>query len=83
MALYPWRFQADLARGETDPLVTLFVGPERYVMDDNGDPTADTFVEHDARDPVLVPLSELPAVLASPDQLTQMRKDAKKKTDVS
>jgi hypothetical protein len=66
MAIFAWRFQADVVRGDIDPVVTLFVGPERQVLDDNGDPTGETFVENSTADPVSVKLSELPGTLAAP-----------------
>jgi hypothetical protein len=65
MPLRPWRFQADITPGEVDPVVTMFVGPERYMMDDNGDPTDVVYVEQATADPVMMKLSEVPAVLAS------------------
>jgi hypothetical protein len=65
MALFAWRFQADVTRGNVDPEVTVFVGPERAVMDDKGDPTAETFIEQSTADPVTCRLSELGALLAA------------------
>jgi hypothetical protein len=65
MALYAWRFQSDVTKGEADPVVTVFVGPERAVLDDNGDPTAATFIEQSTSEPLTTKLSELPALLAS------------------
>lgn len=76
MALYAWRFQAEVAKGEVDPMVTVFVGPERYIMDEMGVPTQETFVDKDVTNPVLCKLSELPDVIANPTLLTQMRKEA-------
>jgi hypothetical protein len=73
MALFPWRFQADVVIGETDPLVTLFVGAERAVMDDNGEPTGETFVQQDTSKPVQLRLTELGPVLADPGLITGMR----------
>lgn len=73
MALLPWRFQAEVAKGETDPLVIVFMGPERYVMDDDGQATTDTFVDQDTSNPVQMPLSELPAALADPTILISLR----------
>lgn len=74
MAIYPWRFQADVAMGEVDPMVTLFVGPERHVLDDNGEPTiGETFVQQDTSNPVQLKLSELPAALADPSTITRLR----------
>jgi hypothetical protein len=77
MALLPWRFQADVAQGETDPRVTVFMGPERSVMDENGEPTEATFVEQSTTDPVQLQLSQLSAALADPSILTGMRKSRK------
>ena len=74
MALFPCRFQADVAMGATDPLVTLFVGTERAVMDDNGEPTGATFVQQDTGNPVQIRLSELPTALANPGSLAGLRR---------
>jgi hypothetical protein len=65
MAIFPWRFQADVVAGESDPDVTLFVGPERQVLDDNGEPTGATFIEQSTANPMIMKLSELPATLAA------------------
>ena len=73
MAIYPWRFQADVAKGDLDPMVTLFVGPERHVLDDNGEPTEATFVQQDTSNPVQLQLSDLSAVLADPGLITGLR----------
>jgi hypothetical protein len=73
MALYPWRFQADLTKGETDPMVTVFVGAERAKIDETGEPTAETFVEQDVSNPVQVRLTELPALLADPSLIAGAR----------
>jgi hypothetical protein len=73
MALYPWRFQADVAKDETDPMVTVFVGPERQELDENGAPTGASFVDQDANNPAQLPLSELPAALADPSILLSLR----------
>ena len=77
MAIYPWRLQADVAKGDTDPTVTLFVGPERHVLDDNGEPTAETFIQQDTTNPVQLPLSELGAVLADPGLITGLRQSSR------
>lgn len=73
MAILPWRFQADLAKGEVDPLVTVFVGPERQMMDDTGAPTGTTFIDQTTTNPATLKLSELPAALANPSILVGMR----------
>jgi hypothetical protein len=73
MALFPWRFQADVVIGETDPLVTLFVGAERATMDDNGEPTGATFVQQDTSNPLQLRLTELGPVLADPGLITGLR----------
>ena len=70
MPMYPWRIQADLTKGETDPMVTVFVGPERAVMDAAGNPTSETYVEQSTSSPATVALSELSAALADPSRLT-------------
>ena len=73
MAIFPWRLQGEIVKGETDPLVTVFIGPERYVLDDAGEPTATTFVQQDTGNPVQMKLSELPAALADPTILAGLR----------
>ena len=78
MALYPWRFQAEVAKGETDPMVTVFVGAERVVINDAGEPTNDTFIQQDTSDPIMVPLSQLASVFGS-KELTRMRAQQKAK----
>jgi hypothetical protein len=80
MAKYPWRFQADIPVGETDPLVTVFMGPVRVVTDDDGNPTEEFFIEPDTSEPVQLRLSALGSALAD-GTLDQMRKDAKKKAE--
>ena len=77
MALYPWRFQADIPQGETDPAVTVFIGAERAVVDDNGEPTAETFIQQDTSNPVIVKLSELSALLTDLEALTRLRAEQK------
>ena len=73
MALHPWRFQADLTKGEIDPVVTIFVGPERYVMDEQGEPTTKTYIHQDTSNSVQMKLSELSAALADPTILAGLR----------
>jgi hypothetical protein len=72
MALYPWRFQADVPKDEADPMVTLFVGPVRQTLDENGEPTGATFVQQDTSNSVQLKLSELPPVLEDPSLLADM-----------
>jgi hypothetical protein len=79
MALFPWRFQAEVMQGEVDPRVTVFLGPERQALDEDGQPTGDTFVEQVTTDPVQILLSELPTALADPSILM----GAKQKQKVS
>lgn len=73
MAKFPWRLQGDIAQGEIDPVVTVFMGAERAVMDDDGNPTAEVFIEQSTADPVMLPLSQVAAALAA-GTLGQMRK---------
>lgn len=54
---YPWRIQGEVKPGETDPMMTVFMGQTR------GDQ-----IEHDVTDPVEVPLSKLVSTLDG-DQL--------------
>lgn len=60
-------------KGELDPLVTVFLGPERQVMDDNGAPTGTTFIDQATTNPATLKLSELPAALADPSILAGLR----------
>jgi hypothetical protein len=78
MALFPWRFQCDVPLGEADPLVTLFIGPERQKMDDMGEPTGETFVQQDTTNPVQLRLSELGPVLEDPSLLMVMVEQQRK-----
>lgn len=78
MAKFAWRLQGDIAKGEKDPLMTVFMGVERAIVDDDGNPTSETFIEQDTSDPVQMPLSELSKALAHPEILEKARKDAKK-----
>jgi hypothetical protein len=66
MANVPWRFQADIAPGETDPVVTVFMG-DTYVDEESGQ----TRVRQDTVDPVTMKLSELKSALhlADPKQM--------------
>jgi hypothetical protein len=75
MAMLPWRLQGDIAKGETDPLVTVFMGPERYILDADGNPTSQTFIEQNTADPVIMKLSELGSVI-QPVDLQRRRKEA-------
>jgi hypothetical protein len=54
MATYPWRFQADLTEGDTDPDVTVFIG-DTVTNDATGEKT----LHQNTADPVIVKLSEL------------------------
>ena len=56
-----WRFQCDIPLGETDPLVTCFVG--RTEEDDDGN----TVTRQETGDPVMIRLSELPSYLGKKD----------------
>jgi hypothetical protein len=73
MALLPWRFQADLIKGEIDPQVTVFVGPERQAVDADGNGTGVTFVDQVTTNPAVLPLSQLSAALADPSLLLAVR----------
>jgi hypothetical protein len=74
MAFLPWRIQGDITKGETDPPITVFTGVERAVVDDDGKPTGDTFIEQNTSNPVVLKLSEVPTALADPTMLTEARK---------
>jgi hypothetical protein len=74
MALLPWRFQADVVKGETDPTVTVFVGPERQTVDADGNGTGVTFIDQVTANPAVLPLSQLAAALADPSLLLAARK---------
>lgn len=69
MALYPWRFQSDIPKGQTDPVVTVYLGPERAKLDADGNPTSEGFIEQSTSDARQCKLSELPAALADPSTL--------------
>jgi len=60
MAVYPWRFQADLKAGEPDPDVTVFVG-DQYTNDVTGEKR----VYQDTNNPIIVKLSALPQFVAT------------------
>lgn len=70
MAKHPWRFQGDIAYGESDPMVTVFMGDLETDED-----TGDVSVRQDTRNPVTMRLSELKnaAHLASPDEMEKVR----------
>lgn len=61
MARAPWRFQCDVPYGETDPMVTVFVG-EVLTRGDGS-----KFVEQDVNHPVQMKLSEVDDVLMLAD----------------
>jgi hypothetical protein len=73
MALFPWRLQAEIPKGAVDPVVTVFMGGERAVLDADGNPTAATFIEQNTREPVQMPLSEAVAALENPELWEQAR----------
>lgn len=58
MPKHPWRFQCDVPYGETDPVVTVFMG-EVFTRDDGS-----VFVEQSISVPVLMPLSQVDDVLS-------------------
>lgn len=60
MATYPWRFQADLKAGESDPDVTVFVGD----MHTNS-VTGEEKIYQDTSNPEIVKLSELASFVAT------------------
>jgi hypothetical protein len=74
MAYSAWRFQADVKPGEANPSVTVFFGPERYVLDDEGKPTAETYVEQSTADPVAMPLSQLVTGLSNTAEMEELRR---------
>lgn len=57
MAKYPWRVQGDIAHGERDPVLTVFMGEVR--TDEDGR----MYIEQETRDPVEMRLSEIESVL--------------------
>jgi hypothetical protein len=77
MALFPWRLQGDIPQGELDPLVTVFLGAERYVMDENGEPTTERFIEQSTANFLTMKLSEVPGILTSRETLEKARVAAK------
>jgi hypothetical protein len=54
MATYPWRFQADLKEGDTNPDVTVFIG-DTVTNDTTGEKT----IHQSTADPVIVKLADL------------------------
>lgn len=75
MALYPWRLQGDIKQGDIDPMVTVFLGPERAVMDADGNPIAgETFIQQDTSQSAVMKLSELGAALADPAMMATRAK---------
>jgi hypothetical protein len=59
MAKQVWRFQCDVPYGETDPIVTVFLGSTEVDED-----SEQTVVRQDTRNPVTMPLSEFAAMMA-------------------
>lgn len=53
MSKRPWRIQGDIAHGENDPILTVFLGDVEH--DDHGNPS----VRQDVRSTVLMRLSAL------------------------
>lgn len=74
MALFPWRLQGDIPAGVTDPEVTVYLGPERAVMDGNGEPTTETYVDQVTSDPAVMLLSELVTIIGNPVELMKKRR---------
>lgn len=66
MAKLPWRFQGDIAYGESDPLVTVFMGETMTDTD-----TGVVSIHQDTRNPVTLRLSELASAahLADPAKM--------------
>lgn len=60
MAVYPWRFQADLKVGELNPDVTVFVG-DTVTNDTTGDKT----VHQSTANPEIVKLADLANYVAA------------------
>jgi len=56
MAIYPWRFQADLKANEPNPDVTVFVG-DTITNDTTGEKT----IHQSMADPIIVKLADLAA----------------------
>lgn len=53
MAKLPWRFQGDVAYGESDPTVTIFMGNLK-----TDEETGAVSVEQDTSNPITMPLSK-------------------------
>lgn len=71
--MYPWRLQGDIKKGETDPMVTVFVGPEVAAVDGDGNPTTESVVYQNTGNPAVMKLSEVAAALADPSLLIAAR----------
>lgn len=66
MAKVPWRFQGDIAYGEKDPLVTVFMGET-----ETDEETGEVSTRQDTRNPITMKLSELTSAshIADPDTM--------------
>jgi hypothetical protein len=60
MAVYPWRFQADLKAGEPNPDVTVFVG-DTITNDSTGEKT----IHQNTADPEIVKLADLASFVST------------------
>jgi hypothetical protein len=61
-----WRFQSDPPMGEKDPMVTVFLGElETY--------DGAVSIRQDTRDPVTMKLSEMVALIATPDKIGELQ----------
>lgn len=69
MAKLPWRFQGDIAYGQTDPTVTVFMGET-----ETDEETGIVSIRQDVRNPVTMPLSELKSAshLADPKKMQEV-----------
>lgn len=73
MTLYPWRLQGDIKMGETDPMVTVFLGQEVAVVDADGNATSETAIYQNTNNPAVMKLSELVTTITDPIKLMAAR----------
>lgn len=78
MAKHPWRAQVDIALGETDPVMTVFMGTVFTDPD-----TGKDFIRQETNDPVLIKLSELQNAMQLADPKAMDAKRVEQKSAVN
>lgn len=74
MSKHPWRAQVDIAIGDTDPIMTVFMGTV-FTDPDSGA----QFVRQDVNDPVMMKLSELQSSMHLADPAVMETKHVEQK----